>query len=152
MRLLKEARSSGVGRNPWIRRYATSRNEQFATRSSMVYPRCLKMLFSPLMNVIIMAEQNQKNGLGVAGFVVALIGVILSWIPFINVFGVILCGVGLILSLIAVFKKPRGLAIAGLVISLIGIIILLTFFGTIIAAVIQSIINPITNNQSTNSF
>ena len=67
-----------------------------------------------------MAEQNQKNGLGVAGFVVALIGVILSWIPFINVFGVILCGVGLILSLIAVFKKPRGLAIVGIILALAG--------------------------------
>ena len=58
----------------------------------------------------IMAENTNKNGLAVAGFVVALIGLILSWIPLVNVFGVILCAVGFILALIGAFKKPRTLA------------------------------------------
>lgn len=66
---------------------------------------------------------NQKNGLGVAGFVVALIGAILSWIPFVNVFGVILCAVGFILALIGCFKKPRGLAIAGVILAIAGAVI-----------------------------
>ena len=67
-----------------------------------------------------MGETQKKNGLGVAGFVVALVGTVLSWIPFVNVFGVILCAVGLILSVIAVFKQPRGLAIAGIILAILG--------------------------------
>ena len=63
---------------------------------------------------------SQKNGLGVAGFVVSLIGAILSWIPLINVFGVILCVIGFILALIGCFKRPRGLAIAGVILAIIG--------------------------------
>ena len=60
-----------------------------------------------------------SNGTGTAGFVLALIGLILSWIPIIGFIGWILLGIGLILSLIGVFFKPRGLAIAGLIISVI---------------------------------
>ena len=70
-----------------------------------------------------MAENTNKNGLGVAGFVVALIGAILSWIPLVNVFGVILCAVGFILALIAVFKKPRALAIVGMILAVAGCVI-----------------------------
>ena len=70
-----------------------------------------------------MADNNNKNGLGVAGFVIALIGAIISWIPLLNVVGVILCGIGFILALIAVFKKPRGMAIAGLILAIIGCIV-----------------------------
>lgn len=70
-----------------------------------------------------MAETTNKNGLGVAGFVVALIGLILSWIPLVNVFGVILCGIGFILALIGAFKKPRTLAIIGIIMAIAGCII-----------------------------
>lgn len=70
-----------------------------------------------------MAENTNKNGLAVAGFVVALIGVILSWIPLVNVFGVILCAVGFILALIGAFKKPRTLAIIGMILAVAGGII-----------------------------
>jgi len=70
----------------------------------------------------------KSNGLGIAGFVLALIAVCLFWIPVLNW---ILWIVGLLLSLIAVFKAPRGFAIAGLVISLIGIILLLVVFAMI---------------------
>jgi len=53
-----------------------------------------------------------------------------GWVPF---FGWILWLLGLVFSVIGVFKKPKGFAIAGLVISLIGILFLYiaiaTFFG-----------------------
>ena len=58
--------------------------------------------------------------MGVAGFVLALLGLFLSWVPFV---GGILFLLGLIFSCIGVFRKPKGLAIAGLVISLISLII-----------------------------
>ena len=82
--------------------------------------------------IIINQPENKRNGLGIAGFILALLGLFFSWIP---VFGWIIWTVGLILSSIGVFKKPRGLAISGLVISIIVITLNLLIFGAIAAAV-----------------
>ena len=70
-----------------------------------------------------MAENTNKNGLGVAAFVVALIGFLLTLVPLIRVIGAIICGIAFILALIGVFKKPRLLAIIGLVLSIAGCVI-----------------------------
>ena len=65
-----------------------------------------------------------SNGLGVAGFVLGLLGLIFCWVPGLGitlaVLGLILGGVG-----IATGKKkgaPVGLAIAGLVLGIIALI------------------------------
>ena len=79
--------------------------------------------------VIINQTEKKSNGVGTAGFVLALIAVFLGWVP---VLGWIIWLLGLILSFVGVFKQPKGLAIAGLVISLIGIILLITVFGAIL--------------------
>ncbi len=79
--------------------------------------------------VIINQNDRKSNGVGTAGFVLALVAIFLVWVP---VLGWILWLLGLILSFVGVFKEPRGLAIAGLVISLIGIIILVTVFGALL--------------------
>ena len=76
------------------------------------------------------APVKESNGIGVAGFVLALVAVFLGWIPFL---GWILWLLGLILSFVGIFRNPKGLAIAGLVISLIGLILLITVFGAILA-------------------
>ena len=81
--------------------------------------------------IIVNQIEKKKNGIGTAGFVLALIGIFLGWVP---VLGWIVWLLGLILSFAGVFKKPRGLAIAGLVISLIGIILLIVVFGAAAAA------------------
>ena len=65
--------------------------------------------------------ENRGNGLGTAGFVLALLGVLLFWVPGLDW---LLWVLGLIFSFIGVFKAPRGLAIAGLVLSFIDLIIL----------------------------
>ena len=64
------------------------------------------------------------NGLGVAGFVTGLLGLIFCWVPVLGIvlalLGVIMGGVG-----IATGKKkgaPVGLAIAGLVLGIIALI------------------------------
>ena len=72
----------------------------------------------------------RSNGIGIAGFVLALIAVFLGWVP---VLGWILWFLGALLSFIGVFKQPRGIAIAGLIISFIGIILLLVVFGALAA-------------------
>jgi hypothetical protein len=55
---------------------------------------------------------SNTNSLGLAGFITALVGIALT--------GGLLCPVGLILSLIALSRRPRGFAIAGTVIGLLG--------------------------------
>lgn len=74
----------------------------------------------------------RSNGLGTAGFVLALIALFLGWVPFL---GWIIWLLGLIFSACGMFRSPKGLAIAGLVISLIGIILLLVVFGALAAFV-----------------
>ncbi len=70
--------------------------------------------------IIINQQENKSNGIGTSGFVLALIALFIGWVPII---GWIVWALGLILSFVGVFKKPRGMAISGLVISLIGIIL-----------------------------
>lgn len=81
--------------------------------------------------IIIQNQPSKSNGIGTAGFVLALIALVLVWAPFLNS---ILWLLGLILSGVGVTKQPRGLAIAGLCISLIGLVILLTIFGLFAAS------------------
>jgi hypothetical protein len=78
--------------------------------------------------LIVNQIEKQSNGLGTAGFVLALIALFLGWIPFL---GWVIWLLGLIFSFVGVFNTPKGLAIAGLVISLIGIILLIVVFGAL---------------------
>lgn len=81
--------------------------------------------------IVINQTEKQSNGIGTAGFVLAIIAIFLGWIP---VLGWIIWLLGLIFSFVGIFKKPKGLAIAGLVISLIGVILLIVVFGTILGS------------------
>ena len=82
--------------------------------------------------IIIEREPQQKNGLGLAGFILALVGVFLDWIP---VIGWLLWLLGAIFSIIGLFRQPRGFAIAGTVLSFLGFIVLLFVLGVFAAAV-----------------
>ncbi|OUO87556.1 hypothetical protein B5F40_13550 [Gordonibacter sp. An230] len=72
-----------------------------------------------VVNVI--QERKDGNGLGIGGFVLALIALFVSWVP---VLGWIIWILGAILSLVGLRKQPRGLAIAGTIISFIDFILL----------------------------
>lgn len=85
---------------------------------------------------IIVNQAPKGNSIGTAGFVLAIIGVIFSWVP---VFGWIAWVLGLIFSFVGIFKEPKGLSIAGLVLSLIGIVILIVF-ATVFAAAFASVL------------
>lgn len=84
------------------------------------------------VQTILVREQRYKsNGLGTAGFITSLLGLLLSWVP---VLGWILWLVGALLSLIGVFKSPRGLAITGIILSLITLGIGMLFVEAISSA------------------
>lgn len=57
-------------------------------------------------------HRSSSNGLGVAGFVTSLVGLVLC--------GGLICPIGLFLSFVALFRRPRGFAVAGFIIGLIG--------------------------------
>ncbi|MFV0538308.1 MAG: hypothetical protein ACK5M3_13210 [Dysgonomonas sp.] len=82
--------------------------------------------------VIFQQESRQTNGIGTAGFVLALLAIFLFWVP---VLDFILWILGLIFSLVGVFRQPKGLAIAGLVLSLIVIILILFVAGALATAI-----------------
>ena len=79
----------------------------------------------------VVVESSHSNSMGIAGFVMALLGLVFFWIPFVNL---ILWLLGLIFSFVGLFKAPRSMAIAGLVLSLIIIFIIIVFWGTIFNA------------------
>lgn len=68
--------------------------------------------YSQSREPIYIGFEKPVNGLGIAGFVVSITGLLLT-------FGLI-CPLGILLSFFALFKKPRGLAVAGLLIGVLG--------------------------------
>lgn len=78
--------------------------------------------------VVVNTVVKKSNGLGTAGFVLALLGVLVSWAP---VVGWVVWFLGAVLSLAGLFRAPRGLAIAGTVLSFIDVIIILSVAGMI---------------------
>lgn len=86
-----------------------------------------KISGNPVHQTIIIREESRKsNGLGTAGFVLALLALLGCWVPVLNW---ILWLLGFIFSFIGIFKYPRGLAIAGLCISLVDLIPLILLLG-----------------------
>jgi hypothetical protein len=73
--------------------------------------------------------ERPSNGLGTAGFVLGLIGLLFSFIPLIGVVAWPLVILGIIFSAIGISKAAKGratnkgLAIAGLVVSVVGLVV-----------------------------
>jgi hypothetical protein len=68
-----------------------------------------------------MSSQKRQNGLGIAGFVLSLIGAVMFWVP---VIGILCLGLGFLFSFISLIvgiasRRQIGFSIAGLVISIV---------------------------------
>ena len=71
------------------------------------------------------APQAPSNGIGTAGFVCGLVGLVLCWVPW---FGAILGLVGVVLSAVGISQgkkkgAPTGLAIGGLVCGILAVLV-----------------------------
>ncbi len=69
-----------------------------------------------------------SNGLATAGFVLGLLGLLSSWIPLLNIVGIILGVLGVVLAAVGLVKSKKvnagkGLAIAGIVLGVLAVII-----------------------------
>jgi hypothetical protein len=76
------------------------------------------------------------NGLGIAGFVTALVGLVLFWVPLL---GVVLAGTGLVLSAVGMSQGKRngsstGLAVAGLVLGILGVLAFVVILAGLVSA------------------
>lgn len=67
-----------------------------------------------------------SNGVGTAGFILAIFAIFLAWIP---VFGWFLWLIAFLMSFFGMFKKPRGLAVAGFLISISSLLIYLILYA-----------------------
>jgi len=72
-------------------------------------------------NNIYVQATPQSNGMGTAGFVLALISFLFSWIPGVSF---VVWFLGMLFSFIGMFKQPRGLAITGFILSFIDLIVI----------------------------
>jgi heme/copper-type cytochrome/quinol oxidase subunit 2 len=85
--------------------------------------------------------QPPRNGLGTAGFVLGLVGLLFSFIPFVGVVAWPLVIVGLVLSIIGIVRASsgkatnRGLAITGAILSVIGLVICIVYASAFTKAV-----------------
>lgn len=102
------------------------------------------------------APPQPRNGLGTAGFVLGLVGLVLSPIPLIGVVAWPLVIIGLVLSAIG-FARTRkgiatnkGLAITGMVTSIIGLVICIVWVVAIKKAADQ--VNEEINREATISY
>ena len=80
----------------------------------------------PIVNVYTTnSSKQQRNGIGLTGFIMSLLCLVTSWAPIVNIVMWIL---GFVFSAVGLFKKPKGFAIAGMVISLISILLIILLF------------------------
>ena len=73
-----------------------------------------------------------KNGIGIAGFVLSIIAVFSSTVP---VARWIVWILGFIFSIVGMTKKPRGWGVAGFIISIFGLLMVLFLAGVLIALI-----------------
>jgi type II secretory pathway pseudopilin PulG len=81
----------------------------------------------PAAQPTVVVAHPPSNNLGLAGFITSLLGIVSCGV---------LAPIGLLLSLIGLFKQPRGFAIAGTIIGLIGSIFLAIAGFTIVAGLL----------------
>lgn len=92
-----------------------------------------------------------SNGLAVAGFVLGLLGLLTSWIPVLNILGIILGVLGAILAGVGLAKAKKvnagkGLAIAGLVLGVLAVIIAIVVNVAFVNAV-DDVVNEATDTS-----
>jgi hypothetical protein len=91
-------------------------------------------------SVQVPVQANGSNGLAVAGFVLAFLGALSSFIPVVNIGGDILAFLGLVFGIIGLVKSRsrragRGLSIAAIILAVAAFIISIAINGAAVTAV-----------------
>lgn len=69
----------------------------------------------------------QSNGMATAGFVLGLLGLLICWIPIVNILGIVLGLLGAVLAAVGLAKSQKvgtgkGLAIAGMILGVLAVL------------------------------
>ena len=85
-----------------------------------------------------------SNGLATAGFVLGLLGLLGSWIPVLNIFGIILGVLGVVLAGVGLAKSKKvnagkGLAIAGIILGVLAVIFAVLINAVFVSAVDEAV-------------
>lgn len=92
--------------------------------------------------------QKSNSGTAIAGLVLGIIAIIISWIPIINNFAFFLGFIGLVLAVIGVLatvkkkKSGKGIAIAALVLNILSLIFVLitqSFYGAVVDSIDETL-------------
>ena len=80
--------------------------------------------------------RQSSNGMGVAGFVTGLLGLLLSWVP---IAGIILGALGVILGGVGISQGRKaggrtGLATAGVVLGALGVVVAIVLVAVVVDA------------------
>jgi hypothetical protein len=95
-----------------------------------------------------------SNGLATAGFVLGLLGLLGSWIPVLNIVGIILGVLGAVLAAVGLARSKKvsagkGLAIAGLVMGVLAVIFAIAINAVFVDAVDDAIDDADKSTHST---
>ncbi|TIC89109.1 DUF5067 domain-containing protein [Nocardioides sp. GY 10113] len=96
-----------------------------------------------------------SNGLATAGFVLGLLGLLGSWIPLLNILGILLGAIGVVLAGVGLAKSKRagagrGLSIAGIVLGGLAVVFAIVVNVAFVGAVDEAIDDAI-DETSTSS-
>ncbi len=85
-----------------------------------------------------------SNGLATAGFILGLLGLLTSWIPVLNIVGIILGVLGVVLAGVGLAKSKKvnagkGLAIAGIILGVLGVVFAVIINAAFVGAVDEAI-------------
>ena len=91
------------------------------------------------------------NGFGLAALIVAIVAIVLSFIPVIGVFAMVLAVVAIILGMIALTRRGRkkGAGIAGLILGIVALLI--AIIVTAITAAVVGSVNDSVNKTTTHT-
>lgn len=90
------------------------------------------------------APAKGSNGLATAGFVLGLLGLLTSWVPVINILGIVLGVLGVVLAGVGLAKSKKvkagkGLAIAGIVLGALAVILAVLINAVFVNAVDKAV-------------
>jgi hypothetical protein len=85
-----------------------------------------------------------SNGLATAGFILSLLGLLGSWIPVLNILGIVLGVLGVVLAAVGLAKSKKvnagkGLAIAGIVLGVLAVVFAILVNAVFVSAVDEAI-------------
>lgn len=92
----------------------------------------------------------QGNGLGLAALIIGILALIGAFIPFVNFVSGLLALVGLVLGVIALFRKgrPKGKAIAGTILSAIAMVLSIILANTYTAGFVNAVDEALPHSQT----